>query len=128
MKSILFSIAIVISICTVGLAQSAKLNSGDSIRIELERTAITTELIDLRDSISISIIAFDSKVKKSIPSEGVKLTAASKELTGYKGQLDLNIEEIVQTGRNSWNADSMARIQLATVNTRREYKRIITLL
>jgi len=115
--------------CVTGYAQKTdQLNSGDSLRIELERTSLATDLIQLRDSISVSILALDAKLKKTIPSQGGKLIAASKELKGYKDHLESDIEEIAQTGRNSWNADSINRIQLAAINTRREYKRICTLL
>jgi hypothetical protein len=127
MKAMLFIITL-LGLVKVGLAQTEKLSSGDSTRIELERTALSAELIQLRDSISISILAIDAKVKKTMPSASAKLMAASKELKGYKDHLELDIEEITQTGLNSWRADSLKRIQLDTINTRREYKRIRTLL
>ncbi len=127
-KSTLLFMVALLGLVTAGFAQSGKLQSGDSVRIELERTTVSKELIDLRDSMALSIIAFDAKVKKSKSSKVEKLKSARKELAAYKDQLDLDLKEIAQTGRNSWNKESIERIQLSTQNTRREYKRICTLL
>ncbi len=127
-KPVLLSIATVLGFGTAGFTQSENLQSGDSIRIELERAAVSTELIELRDSIAVSLIAFDAEIKKSKASQAEKLKPARKELAGYKDQLELDLTEVKQTGRNAWNKESMERLQLSARNTRREYKRICTLL
>ena len=125
--TLLFMVAL-LGFGTAGLSQSGKLQSGDSVRIELERKSVSTELIELRDSMALSIIAFDAKIKKSKPSKVEKLKSARKELAAYKDQLELDLKEVTQTSRNSWSKQSMERIQLSAQNTRREYKRICTLL
>ena len=127
MKLILLMV-VMLGFCKLGFTQSQKLSSEDSVRIELERATIAKELIGLRDSIGVTIVAFDDELKKTMPSAGVKLAAASKELKGYKVLVQSDIEEVAKTKGNSWNAESMERIHLATANTRREYKRICALL
>ncbi len=127
-KSTLLFMVALLGFGTAGFTQSGKLQSGDSVRIELERKSVSTELIDLRDSMALSIIAFDAKIKKSKPSKVEKLKSARKELAAYKDQLELDLKEVTQTSRNSWSKQSMERIQLSAQNTRREYKRICTLL
>lgn len=128
MKSAPFFLTFMIGLCAVALAQPGKLNSADSIRIELERGALAKNLIDLRDSMAVSLVAFGEKIKTAKPSEIVKLADAHKELSAYQEQLELDIEEISQTSLNAWTDYSKDRIQLATINARRHYKRIITLL
>jgi len=126
MKSILL-VVVMLGFGELGFARE-KPGAGDSVRVELERATLAKELIELRDSIGITIVAIDDKLKKTMPSAGAKLVSASKELKGYKDRVELDIEEVAQTASNSWNADAMERIQLSTAKTRREYNRICALL
>lgn len=105
-------------------AQSVKLQSGDSVRIELERNALSKELIQLRDSMSITLLAFDAKIVKALPSKVKKLEAARKELSTYQDQVELDLEEVIATSQNAWSDSARERIRLYANNTRKEYKRI----
>ncbi len=128
MKTLTISIAIVIGSFSLCLAQSEKLQSGDSIRVELERTIISNELIPLLDSINQSLKLFDSRIKRAPVSRKGKLENARKELAEYRNRIKLDLEETSLTAKNAWTHDSVDRIRANTVATRREYKRIRAIL
>lgn len=128
MKTLTISITIVMCTCGFGFAQSKRLQSGDSIRVELERTTISKELTQLRDSIGQSLKIFDSRIKTARVSKREKLESARKELTEYQNRTKLDLEEISLTAQNSWRDESVKRIRANSTATRREYKRICTIL
>ena len=128
MKTIMISIALVICSSGLAFAQAQRLQSGDSIRVELERTTISKELTQLRDSINQSLKIFDSRIKKAGVSKREKLESARKELIEYQNRIKLDLEETSVTAQNAWRAESVERIRANTVATRREYKRIRTIL
>ncbi len=128
MKTLTISIAIVICSFSQCLAQSEKLQSGDSIRVELERTILSNELIPLLDSINQSLKLFDSHIKRAPVSRKGKLENARKELAEYRNRIKLDLEETSLTAKNAWTHDSVDRIRANTVATRREYKRIRAIL
>ena len=128
MKTLTISIALVIGSFSLCLAQSEKLQSGDSIRVELERTIISNELIPLLDSINQSLKLFDSRIKRAPVSRKGKLENARKELAEYRNRIKLDLEETSLTAKNAWTHDSVDRIRANTVATRREYKRIRAIL
>lgn len=128
MKPLIISITIVICSFSLCQGQSEKLQSGDSIRVELERTIISNELIQLRDSINQSLKLFDSRIKRAPASRKGKFENARKELVEYRNRVKLDLEEASLTAKNAWTQDSVDRIRANTVATRREYKRIRTIL
>lgn len=128
MKTLTISIAIVMCTCSFGFAQSKRLQSGDSIRVELERTTINKELTQLRDSIGQSLKIFESRIQKARVSKREKLESARKDLIEYQKRTKLDLEETLLTAQNSWSDESVKRIRANTAATRREYKRICTIL
>jgi len=124
------SICIALLVCSLGLAfaQSERLQSGDSIRVALERTTISKELTQLRDSINQSLRILDSRIKKARVSTRTKLENARKELIEYQKRIKLDLEETVVTGQNAWREEAVKRIRANTTATRREYNRIRTFL
>jgi len=123
MKAILVSITLVI--CTIGPGFS---QAADSIKISLDRTKMFTELTQLRDSINLSILGFDNKVKKGNALKREKAANGRKELLVYRDRVNLDIEETESTAPNSWTEASMDRLKANMETTRREYKRIQVLL
>ena len=128
MKTLLICIALLICSLDLAFAQSERLQSGDSIRIALERTTLSKELTQLRDSINQSLKIFDSRIKKARAPKRVQLENARRELIEYQKRIKLDLEETSVTGQNAWREESVKRIQANTIATRREYKRIRTLL
>jgi len=123
MKAILVAITLVICTIGPGFAQAA-----DSIKISLDRTKMFTELTQLRDSINLSILGFDNKVKKGNALKREKAANGRKELLVYRDRVNLDIEETESTAPNSWTEASMDRLKANMETTRREYKRIQVLL
>lgn len=129
MRTIFLLVAVAIGSTRGVMAQSSPLLTGDSVRIELERQTISTELKQLSDSIQISILNIDARLRKPLPSKKEKrILTGRKKLKNFRNQIALNQEEISATGQNSWNSNSVERIRLETATTRREYKRILRLL
>jgi hypothetical protein len=124
MKTLTLSIALVIGFSCIGFAQSEKLQSGDSIRVELQRAVISKELTQLRDSIANSLHVFDSLIEKSQGKKRDKLLSAKRELEHYQDLVKLDIEETNTTARKAWLEINVERMKANTVTTRREYKRI----
>lgn len=123
MKAILVAITLVLCSFGSGFAQAA-----DSIKISLDRTKIFTELTQLRDSINLSILGFDNKVKKGTTLKREKAANGRKELLIHRDRVNLDIEETISTAPNSWNEASLDRLKANMEATRREYKRIQVLL
>lgn len=105
--------------------QKEKLQSGDSMRVALERKSISGELIHLRDSIQLSLISFDVRIKKA-PStlKAIQLSSARKELLGYQDKVKIDLEEVSQTSLNGWGTESVERLRTTMTDTRRQHKRI----
>ncbi len=128
MKSVLLFMILMSGYPMSGYAQQEQLHSAEYNRIESERRIIYNELIQLRDSITISMQAVDSKIHNASHSQRVRLKASRKELESFKYTVEFDLAEIMQTRRNDWSRDSIERILMATKNTRLEFKRIYTLL
>jgi ribosomal protein L16 Arg81 hydroxylase len=128
MKTVSIFIAIILVACGFGFAQTERLQSGDSVRVELERKIISDEMTQLRDSISQSLKIFDLRIKKARVARRQKLESARKELTEYQNMIKLDLKETATTAQNAWSEDSVKRMRANTVATRREYKRICTIL
>jgi len=124
-----FLLLILMSGCWMyGFAQPEQDHSAEYVRIESERSIIYNELIQLRDSIAISMQAIDASIHIASHSKRVRLKASLKELENFKDTVEFDLAEIIQTRRNNWSRDSIERILMATKNTRLEFKRINTLL
>jgi hypothetical protein len=128
MKTLTASIALVICSFGFGYAQTEKLQSGDSIRVELQRRSIFKDLTQLRDSMNQSLKIFDSRIQKAPLSKKDKLESARKELIEYQNLVKLDLEETSLTAKNAWRNEYVERIKANTVITRREYKRIRAIL
>lgn len=123
MKAILLASTLVLCSFSSGFAQTA-----DSIKIALDRTKMFTELTQLRDSINLSILGFDNKVKKGTASKREKAANSRKELLVYRDRVNLDIEETESTAPNSWTEAAVERMKENMLATRREYKRLQALL
>lgn len=110
------------------VGQQEKLQSGDSMRVSLERKAITNELIQLRDSIQTSLNSFEGKIKNASPLKAVQLTSARKELLRYQDKVKIDLLEVYQTSQSGWGTESVERLRTTMETTRREHKRICTIL
>lgn len=135
MKIILLS-TVLMMVSAAAVAQSEKLHSGDSNRVAMERETISKELIQLRDSIQFTLIAFEIKIKSGSKTKATKastvrtskLTKARKELVGYQDQVKLDLEEVYQTAQNAWTKAAIERVRATMVDTRRHHQRISILL
>jgi hypothetical protein len=127
MKTLRIIAALVVGTVCSGFAQSEKLQSGDSIRVELERTIIFKELTQLRDSMNQSLLVLDSRVRNAKGAHKIKLEGAKKELAEYRNRVKLDLEEASLTAKNSWTNESVERIRLNTSATRKEYQRLKTI-
>ena len=109
--------------------QKEKLQSGDSVRVALERESISQELIQLRDSIQLSLISFDVRLKKASSTlDAIQLSSARKELVGYQDKVKIDLEEVSQTSQNGWGKESVERLRTTMTATRRHHKRICLIL
>jgi hypothetical protein len=120
-------ILILVSIHVIS-AQKEKLQSGDSVRVALERESISNELTQLRDSIQLSLISFDVRIKKASTLKSSQLKAARKELQSYQDRVKVDLEEVSQTSQNGWGTESMERLRTTMAANRRHHKRICTIL
>jgi hypothetical protein len=123
MKAILLASTLVLCSFCSGFAQAA-----DSIKISLDRAKMLTELTQLRDSMNLSILSLDSKVKKGTSLNREKAAKSRKELLMYRDLVKLDIEEAESTAPNSWTEAAMERMTANMIATRREYKRLQTIL
>jgi hypothetical protein len=123
MKAILLATTLVFCSCVSGFAQAS-----DSIKISLDRTTMLTELTQLRDSMNLSILSLDNKVKKGSALSREKAVNSRKELVVYRDLVKLDIEEAESTAPNSWTETSVERMKANMAATRREYKRLQTIL
>jgi hypothetical protein len=124
MKTLRIIAALVIGTVCSGFAQSNRLQSGDSMRVELERTVIFKELSQLRDSINQSLQVLDARIRATKGAHKTKLEGAKKELAEYRNRVKLDLEEASLTAKNSWTNESVERIRLNTAATRKEYQRL----
>jgi len=124
MKTLKIIAALVIGTVCSGFAQSEKLQSGDSMRVELERTVIYKELSQLRDSMNQSLLVLDARIKNANGTHKTKLQGAKKELAEYRNRVKTDLEEASLTAKNSWTNESVERIRLNTTATRKEYQRL----
>lgn len=136
MKVIVLSVVLILSSAFALVAQSEKLHSGDSNRVALEREIISKELIQLRDSIQLTLITFDIKIKDASKAKArkastvrtSKLTKARHELAGYQDKVKLGLEEVYQTSQNGWSKAAIDRIRAVMADSRRNHYRISKLL
>jgi hypothetical protein len=124
MKTLRIIAALVIGIVCSGFAQSDRLQSGDSARVETERTVIFKELSQLRDSMNQSLQMLDARIKNAKGAQKTKLEGAKKELFAYRNRVKLDLEEASLTAKNSWTYESVERIRMNTNATRKEYQRL----
>jgi hypothetical protein len=123
MKTVLIFIALTACSLGFGYAQNGKLES-DSVKINIERAAISTELKLLRDSINETITQFDFNIKKAKVEKKDKLQSAQKDLVEYMNRVKSDLQETSLTAKNAWTVESVARIRTNTIATRHEYYRI----
>ncbi len=100
----------------------AQVNYADSLRIENERSKLSTQLVQLRDSINQTIVMIDQANKKSSAKTAEKLKALSKDLNQNKEQLDKLVNELSTTSQKGWSETKVKRIQLTEQSIRRYYK------
>ncbi len=122
MKLFLITISLA-SFFSASLAQSK-----DSVNVEIARSHISEELIELRDSINQSLQKFDARMKVVKPAQKKELQAARKELVQYYDLVELDLAEASTTAKNGWTEDAMGRIRANMVMIRREHARLTQLL
>lgn len=122
MKTLLLCFLICSYIFAVG--QTEKLQSGDSVRVALERTVAYNELIPLRDSVIQFLKIVKSQMRKSSIGKREVLEKSKKELIEFRTRINLDIKEISLTSQNGWTHKSIERIRASTLATRHEYNRL----
>lgn len=85
-------IASLVSFCSAGFSQSK-----DSVIVEIARSSVSEELIHLRDSMSVSLQKFNTRINSVRPSKNKKLEIARKELVHYYDLVELDLEEAQTT-------------------------------
>jgi hypothetical protein len=124
MKTLSILILFLISV-TSSFSQSGKITSKtDSVDVELERTNITFQQIQLRDSIDQSLAVFNVQIEQAPKSKKKELEKARKELLLNKEILQRDIDEVGLTSKNSWTKENVKRLKINTAQVRREYRRI----
>jgi hypothetical protein len=101
---------------------SAQANYVDSLKIENERSKLSTQLILLRDSMEQTIAAIEQSTKNSSPKTAEKLKALSNDLNQNKEQLDKLGKELSTISQNGWSDIKVKRIQLTEQSIRGYYK------
>ncbi|NOT76069.1 MAG: hypothetical protein HOP08_14175 [Cyclobacteriaceae bacterium] len=117
------AILIFLTVGTLGICSAQKMKS-DSVDINLERAAISKELMQLRDSINVTIKLIDIKIVKAPGDKKEKLETDQKELVEYRNRVKFDLQETSLTAKNAWTTASVDRIRTSTNSTRREYNRI----
>ena len=97
-------------------------NYVDSLRIENERSTLSVQLVQLRDSIKQTIEMIDHAGKKSSSKNAEKLKALSKDLNRNREQLDKLGNELSTISQNGWSEMKVKRIQLTEQSIREYYK------
>lgn len=115
-------IASILSFCSYGFGQSK-----DSVTVEIARSGVSEELINLRDSMSVSLQKFNTLINSVRPSKK-KLEIARKELVHYYDLVELDLKETQTTAQNAWTTDAANRIRANTIMIRREHARLIRVL
>lgn len=108
---------------TITFAQSR-----DSVKVEIVRNTVSEELIELRDSINLSLQKYDARIKVVRPVQKKKLQASRKELVHYYDLVEVDLEEARTTAQNAWTQEAIDRIRANTNMIRREHERLIQLL
>ncbi|CAN5418235.1 hypothetical protein BH10BAC4_BH10BAC4_17710 [soil metagenome] len=127
MKTLIISLSLVALSSSLIFSQppaSGRLELGDSAKVEAERAVISRELIQLRDSITLSIKQFDSRIKKAKADKKTILESAQNDLVEYRNRVKFDLQETSLTAEKAWTAQSVERIRTNTTATRREFNRI----
>ena len=122
----IFNALVFFVICSVSFcsAQSAQNIDRDSANIELERQIISSQQIQLRDSINQSLALINTKINKTPSSKRKKLEQARKDLLLNKEIIQRDINEVGLTARNSWTDENLKRYKINVDQVRREHVRL----
>jgi len=122
MKLFLITISLV-CFCSASHAQSK-----DSVNVEIVRSTVSEELIELRDSINQSLQKYDARIRVVSPAQKKNLQASRKELVNYYDQVELDLVEARTTAQNAWSQEAISRIRANMIMVRREHERLRQLL
>jgi hypothetical protein len=125
LRVVIKSAAIIpILICSIIMISSGQANYVDSLKIATERTKISTELSQLRESIKQSSYLLTSASKKAKVKNAKKLEASAQELTRYGDQTKVLIDEVTATSPNGWSDINLNRIRSSQSVVRLNYYRL----
>jgi len=119
---------LLIIISLVGFYNVALAQSLDSVKVEMVRNTVSEELIELRDSINLSLQKYDARIKAVRSPQKKKLQTARKELVRYYDLVELDLVETRTTAQNGWTQDAISRIRTNMKMIRREHERLGQLL
>ena len=126
MKTLIFSI--VMTTLSLGLANAQtteKLQLDEAARVDVQRSIVSKELIQLRDSIGISIRVADILLQKAkMETQKANYENAKAELIEYQKRVKSDLDETSLTARNAWTGESEKRLKISMNDTRREHNRI----
>ena len=126
MKTLIFSIAITTLSFGLSNAQTTeKLQLDEDARVDVQRSIVSKQLLQLRDSIGISIRVADILLQKAkIEAQKVTYGNAKNELIEYQKRVISDLDETSLTSENAWTGESEKRLKLSLNDTRREHNRI----
>lgn len=119
---------LLIIISLVGFYNVTLAQSLDSVKVEMVRNTVSEELVELRDSINLSLQKYDVRIKAVRSSQKKKLQTARKELVRYYDLVELDLVETRTTAQNGWTQDAISRIRTNMKMIRREHERLGQLL
>ncbi len=94
----------------------------DTVNIDLK--SISTQLINLRDSIGVELMAMDKRLLHSAEPTKVVLEKSKCSLSIYRSELDKLIEELTMADI-SYITDTKKRSYRAVIDIRREFHKIL---
>lgn len=102
-----------------------KLQLDEAARVDVQRSVLSKELIQLRDSIGISIRVADILLHKAkIETQKSTYENAKAQLIEYQKRVKTDLDETSLTATNAWTGESEKRLKMSMNDTRREYNRI----
>jgi|GEM_PF-2700978 len=126
MKRIIPLVIILFAFIDIANAQiTDKLQLDEAARVDVQRSIVSKELTQLRDSIGFSIKVVEIlSGKAKIVSQKTEYENVKASLLEYQKRVKSDLEETSLTARNAWTGESEKRIMISTNDTRREYNRI----
>jgi hypothetical protein len=130
MKAIVIHIAglVILSLTVLGQSKDDRLKKqennikADTVNIDLKN--ISTQLINLRDSIGVEMMAMDKRLINSSEPAKVSLEKVKCNLSIYRSELDKLIEELTMADI-SYITETKKRSFRAVIDIRREFLKIL---